>query len=416
MIAEEKKVIGKEIKKDAEKKPAEVAKKVEEKVPAKVGEANKAIPEKDKPKTEAKIPSQEKPKEEAKQPEKPKSELPKKEEKPKVDAPKKEEKPKEETPKKEEKPAMLQPEIKSFTSSSANTPISTLMYNVKRNKYDMCHSVQRKMNQWPMKNKSKFLESCLMNIVPQEIIICAIDKNFFVVDGKQRLSCLDEFINKKDTGLTVFGKKYSELDEDTKEKLKSRQINVVTYVNCTDSDIFMLFERYNSGVALSSAQKSRSYCSIALLDKVKELLNKPFIKEKCNLTNGQTLKDEDTVILIQSCILISNFDYKNFSGKEVDRYLFLADEKEIMDVLNIVGENIDFLDSIVKEKNKNLKKIHLPMILACANDSDFFKTRLKMFLTDYDNQVGLKFYCQGSTSKKENVIGRLKFWTDSRGD
>ena len=242
MIAEEKKVIGKEIKKDVEKKPAEVAKKVEEKAPAKVDEAKKDIPEKDKPNAEPKTPEKEKTKAEAKQPEKQKAELPKKEEKPKV-----------ETPKKEEKPVPQQPEIKAFTSSSANTPISTLMYNVKRNKYDMGHSVQRKANQWSMKNKEKFLESCLMNIVPQEIIICAIDNNFFVVDGKQRLSCLDEYINRKDTGLTVFGKKYSELDEDTKGKLKSRQFHVVTYVNCTDSDLFILFKRYNSGIALSSA-------------------------------------------------------------------------------------------------------------------------------------------------------------------
>lgn len=400
-MAEEKKVIGAEVKKE---KPAEVEKKVEEKATAK---EVKAIPEKDKQKVTTKAEPKTSEKTEVKQTEKPTAELPKKEETPKAETPKKEE-----VSKNEEKPAPQQLEIKAFTSSSANTPISTLMYNVKRNKYDMNHSVQRKANQWNMQTKEKFLQSCLMNIVPQEIIICAIDKNFFVVDGKQRLSCLDEYINKRDTGLTVFGKKFAELDEDTKEKLKSRQINVVTYVNCTDSDIFMLFERYNSGVALSSAQKSRSYCSIALLDKIKELLNKPFIVEKCNLTNGQTLKDEDTIILIQSCMIISNFGYRSFNGKEVDRYLQETEEKDIMAALAVVDGKLDVLNSLITEKNKNLKKIHLPMMIARAEDSDFFKTRLNMFLNDYDNQTGLRFYCQGSTSKRENVLGRIKFWTN----
>lgn len=302
-------------------------------------------------------------------------------------------------------------DVKTFVSSSANTPISTLMYNVRRGKYDMCHSVQRKANQWSQQTKEKFLQSCLMNIVPQEIIICAVDKSHFVVDGKQRLSCLDEYINKKDTGLTVFGKKFNELDEDTREKLKSRQINVVTYANCTDADIFMLFERYNSGVALSSAQKSRSYCSIAMLNRVKELLNKPFISEKCNLTNGQTLKDEDTICIFQSCMIISDFNFKSFNGKEVDRYLQEVDEKEIMKALDTVDRHIDILDKLVTEKNKNLKKIHLPMILACASDSDFFKGKMNMFITHYEGLTELRRYCMGSTSKKENVMGRIKFWS-----
>ena len=78
------------------------------------------------------------------------------------------------------------------------------------------------------------------------------------------MSCLDEYINRKDTKLTVFSRKFDELDEATKDALTGSNINVVTYSDCTDEDVFSIFERMNNGVSLSGPQKSKSYASIAM--------------------------------------------------------------------------------------------------------------------------------------------------------
>lgn len=383
MAEEIKKEVKEEVKKQ-EEVPAEVVK--EETVKA------------DAPKEEAKVaPKKDKPKAETKKATGKKATAAKQE--------KKQEKKQEEV--KKELPPL---QIKTFSSSSQNTPISTLMFNVKRGKYDMNHGVQRKSEQWTLQVKEKFLESCLQSVVPQEIIICVQDGIKFVVDGKQRLSCLDEYINRQDTKLTVFGRKFSELDSDSQEFLKSRSINVVSYVNVDEKDIFSLFDRYNSGVSLSSSQRSRAYCSIKLLDRIKNILNSHFMSEICNITKGQALKDEDTMVIIQSCLIASGFEFKSFNSKETDRYLQETDTDSIMATLDIIEEHIKILDGIVSEKNKNLKKIHLPMILACANDTEAFKNKLLNFLNDYENQTEYRQYCQGSTSQKENVLGRLNYW------
>ena len=301
-------------------------------------------------------------------------------------------------------------EYKTLNSSSKNTAIHSLMVQVKNKKLDMNHVCQRKSEQWDMVKKSKFLESLITGIISPEIVICEINSKKFVCDGKQRLSCLDEYINRKDTKLTVFSRKFDELDEATKDALTGSNINVVTYSDCTDEDVFSIFERMNNGVSLSGPQKSKSYASIAILEKINKILDTPFFTEKSNITKGQKLKDEDFNVVIQSCILVSGWDFKNFSSKEVDRFLQENDEQTIMNTLEVIKNNVDLLDSIITEKHKNLKKIHLPMIISTVNDSPEYKDKLLNFLNDYDNQTEYRQYCQGSTSQKENVLGRLNFW------
>lgn len=136
---------------------------------------------------------------------------------------------------------------------------------------------------------------------------------------------------------------------------------------------------------------------------------------------GQELKDEDTIVLIQSCMICGGFEFKSFNGKEIDRYLQETPEKEIIHTLNEVSVKIDILDSMLENKEnqkyKNLKKIHLPMIISTAEDSEAFKVKLLDFLNDYENESNAaiqeyRFYCQGSTSQKENVIGRV--WTTGK--
>lgn len=325
---------------------------------------------------------------------------------------------KEKEKKEEVKPELPPIQYKSFASSSKNVAIHSLMLQVKSGKLNLDHPVQRKASQWDVEKKSKFINSLISGIISPEIIICEKDGERFLIDGKQRTSTLYEYVVKKDNPkLKVFGRTFDELDEATKDQLTGSNINVVTYANIqNDSEIFDLFERYNNGVALSSSQKSRAYCSIALLAKIKDILSKPFFTEKANLTQGNLLKDEDTIVLIQSAMLVAGFDFKSFNGKEVDRFLQQVAEDEIMQTLEEVSANVDILDGVLEnQKYKNLKKIHLPMIIACAEDTELFKVKLLDFLDNYENESNEKIqnyrsHCMSSTSQKEHILGRLNFW------
>lgn len=400
----ENKVTNEEVKQE-ENAPAEVVKE-EVKSEEVTGEAKGEEPAKDEPKTE--------PKKETTKKATGKKDTKKKE------TPKKTDKAKTESKKEEVKPDLPPIQYKSYASSSKNVAIHSLMLQVKNGKLNLNHPVQRRANQWGDSSgkKEKFLNSLICGIISPEIIVCEMNGEKFVVDGKQRLSTLFEYIVKKDNPkLKVFNRSFDELDEQTKDQLTGSNINVVTYANITDdSEIHDLFSRYNNGVSLSNSQKSRAYCSIAMLGKIKSILEKPFFTEKANITKGQELKDEDTIVLVQSAILCSGFDFKSFNGKEVDRFLQLTPEKEIMQTLEEVANKVDILDSILEnQKYKNLKKIHLPMIISTAEDSEAFKDKLLNFLNEYDNESNAaiqeyRSHCQGSTSQKENVLGRLRLW------
>lgn len=301
-------------------------------------------------------------------------------------------------------------EYESLKSSSKNIAIQSLMTFIKNNRWDMNHPVQRRSNQWSIQAKSKFLHSLVIGIICPEIVLCTHESHIWVIDGKQRLSCLNEYINKKDTKLTLFGRKFDELEDNIKDIILSANINVITYEDLTDKQVFMIFERMNNGVALSGSQKSRSYATIRILSEVQEILNSHFIREICNLTTGQQLKDEGFNVVIQAAMLISNWNFKNFSSKEIDRFLQENTEQDILNTLSIVKNNIKILDEIVKEKNKNLKKIHLPMVIAGVSDNPEYRTKLFMLLNKYDEMEEYRQYCQGSTSQKQNVEKRWEFF------
>lgn len=388
MAEEIKKEVKEEVKKQ-EEIPAEVVKE-EVKADAPKEEA-KVVPKKDKPKAETK-----------------KATAAKQE--------KKQEKKQEEV--KKELPPI---EYKALSSSSKNTAIHSLMLQIKNGKLNLDHPVQRQASQWGLRSQEMLLMSLAQGVIVNAIVIAEKDGERFCLDGKQRLSTLYSFLCKPDDPkfnpkLKVFGRSFAELDDATKDAIDGSNINVITYANCSEKEIFELFERYNNGVALSGSQKSRSYCTIALLSRINELLNSHFISEVCNLTKGSILKSEPETMLVQSAMIVSGFSFKSFAQKEVDRFLNEVEEKDIMAAFDIIEEHIQILDSIVSEKNKNLKKIHLPMIIACCNDTEAFKNKLLNFLEHYDDDSDQEIQnykqnaCQGSTSQKTQVEMRLNYW------
>lgn len=277
--------------------------------------------------------------------------------------------------------------------------VKSLMRDMKKGSYNLQHSVQRKSQQWSKNEKYKLYDSLLNNIVLFPIVFCKQEEEIFVIDGKQRLETLDELINSD--------KFKEEFDEEQQDIILSSEVSTITYINCTDEEIFTLFERYNSGVSLSGSQKARSYASIEILSKVKEALEHPFFR-LCNITKGQIKKSEDEIVVLEAIMLLSGFEYKNFSFKEINR--FLQEYKDLNDEFVTLNKNMDILYKIIETPNKNLKKLHLPFILANAREDEQFATGLINFLNDYDNQEEYRSFCQGGTSQKQSVEFRNNFF------
>lgn len=294
--------------------------------------------------------------------------------------------------------------------------IKSLMRDVKNDKLNNNHIVQRKGSQWNKKQKELLIDSCLYGyVIPTITFANLLGDNtgtIYVVDGKQRLEALWEFTNDL---FKYDGKKFSELDEDEQDKILSTEISTVTYTGLTDIGISSVFSRLNNGTSLSASQKTRGSLDTSILQKIRQILDKPFF-EKCNITSGQIKKNEDEFVILQAAMLIAYDVTPSFSHKSIEGFIEDYDVDKIFEILDKVEEKVDILDSIVEEKNKFLKKIHLPHIIANADDSDDkFKNSLLHFLENYDNKNAIDIqnyrgFCQGSTSQKENVEGREKYW------
>ena len=274
------------------------------------------------------------------------------------------------------------------------------------------HYCQRKQNQWNKIMEGQLIESIINNIAINPIITCEWDGEEFVVDGKQRLTTIKKLIQ-DDVPFKVFGQKmvFSKLGDKNKEIIENYNIHIVRYTAKDETQITTLFNLYNNQAPLSGDQKARGIASSYVLEKLHEILAHNFISSKCNFTKGDILKGADETILIQTLMVISGFEFKNFSFKEVNRFLEqLTDEKEIDKLFETLNANLDILDSFIEEKHKNLKKINLPMIISTVQNTEDWKNKLIDFLENYESKENYRIHCLGSTSQREHVLGRLEYF------
>lgn len=305
--------------------------------------------------------------------------------------------------------------------SNKTRTVTTYLRDIKKDVISFKHKVQRKSNQWNKLQKSKLIYTMLLGYMPiPPIHVLAEDDILWVIDGKQRLTTINDFVNdefKLDKSidsiefngeeLELAKKKFSELPEELQNKIKETEIVQVKYVDATEEQIANIYAALNNGTPLSADQKLRAALSGDVLDAIDNVLESPFF-EKTNLTMGQVRKGEDLSVILQGAMLISNYDFKDFSGKEM---LAFAEECDV-NTIQVLRSACDKLDAVIPERHKLLKKINLPMILAVAtecNDMQKFANNLEEFFNGYTENEDYKQYITTSTSKKENVLGRWEY-------
>ena len=300
--------------------------------------------------------------------------------------------------------------------------VTAYLRDIKKGVLVFNHNVQRKNNQWSKQQKSGLVYSMASGILPiPPIHVLAEEDKLWVIDGKQRLTTIHEFVNnefkldKNTKSVEVNGeivelakKRYDDLPEELQAKIKETEILQVKYIDYTDEQIAEIFSALNNGTPLSADQKLRAALPGDVLKAIDAVLESPFF-EKTNITMGQVRKGEDLSIVLQAAMLVSEYDFKNFSGKEM---LVFADTCDLA-VIEKLKDACDKLDEIISEKVKLMKKISLPMIIAGAaitSDIDSYGNGLKEFFDTYENNEEYKQYCMTSTSKKENVLGRWEYF------
>lgn len=303
--------------------------------------------------------------------------------------------------------------------------------------------IQRADGQWDKSQKALLIDSVLKGyIIPHVYIVKDGTEDFSsmsVLDGKQRLTVLrdfaqDKFVlpkDMKDIAITdvsfdkennptkeekvykVAGKKFSRLDPELQKKFKRYKIDVVLLAGFTDEEIEEQFYRLNNGCTFTKAQKANVKLGTEMAEKIEEIEQCDFFENRAHFTKTQVKHGEIKTCILQTMMLLSGFEFKNFGGNEVLRFAKQLNENPDYELINRTKELFDKLFCVLpdydRELDKNLKKINIPIIIKNMDSIDKMDIKIsdikyEEFLLDWftDGMIcsGYIGYCgQGSTSK-----------------
>lgn len=228
-----------------------------------------------------------------------------------------------------------------------------------------------------------------------------------ILDGQQRLTTVFSFIDDEwslhgstpeaEVDGTVYdleGIMFSEMSEECQDAIRNYRFSVQCLENYTMSEAESLFYNINSGVSLSTIQKSKAKLGTDLIGFLNELLQGSFFTQAINITEKQALAEDDLLLLLQGMLLLDNrhdgLDYKNISTAtclgyaESIRGTYSAQKREKLRGI------IQYLDEVFDAKVKFLKKNNVPIVIVMAEtamDSGKDALSFKAFINDFANGI-----------------------------
>ncbi len=290
----------------------------------------------------------------------------------------------------------LEKKHRELITSTIDYNLESLAQLIGKRTIDLAPKYQRRFR-WDEKRKSKLIESFLMNVPIPPIFLNEDDfGQYSVIDGKQRLSSISEFLTGKLTlsGLEVFedlnNKNFYDLPTEFQNSIKIRAtVRAIIILRQSDKDIkYEVFQRLNTGGVKLNAQEIRNSAfpgklndTIIELSESKDFHKMLGIKSKTKSRVYQEMRDVELVLRFFALkdswrkysgglkkILDSYMDeHKNLGEKEVAK---LAKQfKDTTEKVNIVfGQEGSFrrwLPDNKKWKQQVSAPIYDAQIFAC---------------------------------------------------
>lgn len=335
-----------------------------------------------------------------------------------------------------------------------NYNLEEIIEKMDKKKLTFDYPIQRESGQWDKSQKSLLIDSVLNGFFLPEIYIIREGTEDFapmsVLDGKQRLTTLYEFANdgftltndldeviivdisfddnknliKEERTYLIANKKFSELDPELQKVFNKYKLEVKLLAGFSDEQIEDQFYRLNNGATFTKSQKANVKLGTELAGKLKEIEECDFFQNRAVFTNLQQKRGEITSCILQSMMLLSDFEFHSFAASEVVRYAEYLNENPDY---GLIGKTKDLFDKLLcvlppydREIDKNcLKKIHIPILIKNLDtmdklDVDYTLTDddytdfLKNWFAIWNDTSGYLDFCgQGSTGRIK-VEGRIE--------
>lgn len=311
------------------------------------------------------------------------------------------------------------------------------------------HPIQRKSEQWSDTQKSLLIHSMLANYPVPNIYVLREDSqeldeknkpvfNYFVMDGKQRLTSvlsyiwgefpLDEnipAITIEDVEYQIAGKYFCDLEEPVQYEIKRYKFDIIAFEECSNREIEEIFFRLNNSTPLTKSQVAKAKVGVEIAELINGLLTSKFFTVSCNFSKAQLKASDDQKVLIQSMMLLDtnnvpDFELKDFSENSILEYSESIRGTYTDKQSNILKSAVQYLTDAFPEKNKQLRKISIPTLVYMADIAEdkeikpmYFRQWFEFFTEEDGLMEDYKTFCSTGSTKLEKVQGRLAVMTKS---
>ena len=320
-----------------------------------------------------------------------------------------------------------------------------------KNTLQMCHPIQRQSGQWEgdKLKKSLLIHSILANY-PVPPIYCLKepindkDYSYSILDGKQRLNTVFDFLDGKypldeetpsvvidDVTYDLGGKYFTDLDMECQQELLRFKFTIYGFEDASDDLIEEIFFRLNNSTPLTKPQKAMPLCGVQNAKFIKSLLADKFFSEICQFSALQRRKSDDMCTLLQAMMLLDSryegYEYSSISADEIMRYAASIKNNYSEEQKELLFDIIDYLEKVFPEQEKLLKKINIPIVMLAADtamgenyDSTkgiyrvgpmYFRQWFSHFFTECYEEY--RQYCSSGSIKKEKTLKRIEIMETS---
>ena len=316
---------------------------------------------------------------------------------------------------------------------------------VKNGKINFEHIIQRSYV-WERTRKSTLIESMVLGYPVPAVFAKRMDDGtgkrgsniYYIMDGKQRLSTVKEFLNDefalselkpvvyfdteadKEIEIDISGMKFSELPDGLKDYLNTVTFSVTYFDNLTKDEERELFKRLNNGKPLST--KARTLASARNIEELLDIGSHKLFEE---MLTEKAKQSKNQVALVMKAWAMLNKDVENVSFASKD-FNPMIEEAEISDVEKLeLSKVFDYIvnvhDELVGNHEKNVaKKVYtethfvslIPYVKQSmdngVNEAMFGDWLISFFKTENNSDVYTKYNeaCSGGVARTASIMAR----------
>ena len=338
----------------------------------------------------------------------------------------------------------------SLEKSTISWSAKQLKVMVMNGKINFDHIVQRSYV-WERSRKSALIESMIVGYPVPAVYAKRMgdgsSKIYYIMDGKQRLSTVKEYLNNEfaltelspvryidgatgeECEYDISNLTFDELPESLRDHLNSIMFSVVYFDNLNKEEERELFKRLNAGKPLTAKSRLLASCKDieGLLDIGSHKLFDEMLTDKARSNKNQVALVMKVWCMMNQNIHNVSFESKTFNSMLENTEITEAEKLDMIEVFNLI---VDTHAVLVDNKRKKIaKKLYtethfvslIPYFYKAVKDdivADMMADWLTVFYDAIDASVSYEYNmaCSGGSARTSNVVARHSALSESYED